>query len=315
MSRKQLGIIFGLISILLWATAASFTFWGGKALGWQFFAITAGISSICQTIVYRLMGRSLRSIWQPPAKLWLPIILGLVVYMLAYYQALSSASPRQAVGVNLINYLWPTLTILLAVFFLPGGKMTLRLAIAMLIALAGTVLANWQPIGIALSAGPADVGGNLSPWPYILAGVCAISWAGYSVTLARWRNWAKEYATAPIGVAIVAMVCLTVCLLGTGWQPMNTTQWLLVILNGVGPSAGGYLFWELALHRTDAHVLGLMGSAAPILSTVCLWGMYYIVGSDNQAGQDYPRQIVAASMVAMAVMIALTQKSQAGESA
>ena len=62
---------------------------------------------------YLAMGRSLRSVLFPPPKLWLAMIFGFVMYLLLYTTGLVTASTEaQAVGVSLMNYLWPALAIL-----------------------------------------------------------------------------------------------------------------------------------------------------------------------------------------------------------
>jgi drug/metabolite transporter (DMT)-like permease len=185
-----------------------------------------------------------------------------------------SATPREVFGVNLINYLWPVLTVLLSAWWVPGAHLTPRIAGAAALSLAGLAWANLAHVQKLLDV-PLSAAAGTPPGshllPYALAFAAALSWAAYSASLARWRSWAGGYATSPAGFLLTGLVA--------GWAhlaadtaPLDTSGrglWL-TLSYGVGPLAVGYLLWEMALARARVHALSLLGAVTPVLSTLVL---------------------------------------------
>lgn len=304
--RARRGTLLALMAIFFWSTSSSLYFWGGTRCGWQFLAVACGIGGVAQLVCYRLMNRSMRSLLMPPARLALPIALGFVIYMPLYFWAISSAAPGQAVGVSLINYLWPTLTVVLSVILVPLTRVSVRLALGVALSLAALAVANWQQVQEAFAGVPCPGGAADSPsaWPYLAAAVAALAWAAYCAVLSRWKHWADAYATAPLGFLAVAAISLTICWRTGRWSAMTPAQWAAAVFAGLGPSGAGYMLWELAIHRGRAEVLGLLGGATPILSTAWLWVMFAFFPTGEPVQQAYLRQMIAASMIAAAVLLA-----------
>jgi drug/metabolite transporter (DMT)-like permease len=288
--QKRAGLAMGGAAILLWSLSSACIVGMGKRLGvWQFLAITPVIGGALQIACHLAMGRSLRAILLPPPKLWIAIVLGYVLYMILYTQALvSSATDAQAVGVSLANYLWPTLTVLFTVWLVPGAHMHGRLAAGMVLSLAGVVLAIGRDI--------LWPGAGVSIWPYVLGCLAAVSWAVHCALMSRWRHWAQAYAAAPAGFLIVSVVAAGVCLWRGEWEPMDLRIWSGVILTAIGPWAGGYMLWELALHRAPGTTLGLFGSATPVLSTLFFLGMFAWTGGMPASGSR-PVVLLASSVL------------------
>jgi hypothetical protein len=86
-----------------------------------------------------------------------------------------------------------------------------------------------------------------------------------------------------------------------------------VILAAIGPLGGGYMLWELALHRAPGTLLGLLGSATPVLSTVCLMGMFALTGSVRAGGARYAVLLAASVLIGAAVVLGRTPIRQRGE--
>jgi drug/metabolite transporter (DMT)-like permease len=114
--------------------------------------------------------------------------------------------------------------------------------------------------------------------PYLLGLVAAVSWAMYSVFLARWRAWAKDYTSCAMGMLIAGAAALVVGFLtGESGLRVSAKGIMFILFYALGPSAAGYLLWELAVPRTNVKTLGLMGALIPILSIVwlCLFLRYF----------------------------------------
>lgn len=284
-------------AILLWSLSSPCIVFAGKQVGvWQFLGVTSLLSGLLQVVGYVALGRSLRSVLLPPPKLWFAVFLGFILYLLLYTAGLvTSRTEIQAVGVSLINYLWPTLAILFTTWLVPGEAMHRRLAIAIALSLAGVLLANSH--GVATPEASATI------WPYALAGAGAVSWAAYCALVSRWRSWAKDYAASPLGFLIVGAVAVGVCCSLHEWRPMNGRTWTVVLLTSLGPWAAAYMLWEMALHRVSSVTLGLMGTVTPVLSTLSLIGLFALTAPGCVSGTRVVILITAALMVGAAVAV------------
>ena len=284
-------------AILLWSLSSACIVFTGRQLGlWQFLTLTGLIGSLLQIAGYLCMGRSLRSILRPPPRLWIAIALGFIIYQFLFATALmTSTTETQVVGVSLMNYLWPSLTVLFTTWLVPGERMHRRLGISLALSLAGVLLASGREV--------AWSGTSASIWPYALGGLAAIAWAAYCALTSRWRLWAQDFAAAPLGFLIVSAVAATVCLWNREWQPVSSRAWAGVLVTSIGPWASGYMLWELALHRAPATTLGLLASAIPVLSTLCLMGLFALAFPVHESGAHYAVLLLASLMIGAAVAL------------
>lgn len=279
----------GGIAVLVWSSASTLIFLGAKEVGtWAFVALASLIGGAVQLLAWRWYRGGFRSALRLPWRLWAMSIPCFVAYGLLWPAAMVSATPREVFGVNLINYLWPVLTVLLSAWWVPGAHLTPRIAGAAALSLAGLAWANLAHVQKLLD-GPLSAAAGTPPGshllPYALAFAAALSWAAYSASLARWRSWAGGYATSPAGFLLTGLVA--------GWAhlaadtaPVDTSGrglWL-TLSYGVGPLAVGYLVWEMALARARVHALSLLGAVTPVLSTLVLcivlrvWPGFDVVG-------------------------------------
>ncbi|HWW02146.1 MAG TPA: EamA family transporter [Candidatus Acidoferrum sp.] len=270
-SEARLGIILGVGAVVFWSFGASLVFLGAKETGtWPFVTIASLTGGGLQMIFRRMYHGELRSALSLPWRLWLIPLVCFVVYGLVWPLALVSSNSKQVFGVSLINYLWPVLTVLFSVWWVPGVKLTSRTVAALFLAFAGLVCANLKNIGVLLWPGGTDNSlGQLLP--YGLALVAATTWGLYSAFLVRWRTWAKDYVTSPLGFILIGLVAGGV-MTKTQLVPAKVTTFgvLMTVLYGAGPLAAGYLLWELALPKARVQTLSLVAAATPILSTLLL---------------------------------------------
>jgi drug/metabolite transporter (DMT)-like permease len=300
--REWVGGLLGLAAILAWATSAAGVLWIGRQVGvWQYLAINSLIACGGQVGFYCLLGRSPRSLFVMPPRLWALAALGFVFYSLCYVGGLVAArSDAQAVGVSLMNYLWPVLTVVGCLFLVPGSRLSARLGVALAVALLGLVVANGQEIHRARLHGAA--------LPYLLGGLAGAAWALYSALIARWREWGQRYATAPAGFLMIGVVGAAGCLLTREWRTVDARMWLAFLYVGLVPNAAGYMLWELALHRAPATRLGLMGAAAPVLSTLCLLALFALTGQARTVPAHWATLLLGAGLVAAAVLLVSIKK-------
>ena len=271
-SSGRLGLIFGLVAVLFWSFGAALVFFGAQQTGtWPFVTLASLVAGGLQLTSRRIYRGELGTAIRLPRRLWLGPVLCFVVYGLAWPLALVGSTTRQVVGVSLINYLWPVLTVLLSVWCVPGVRLTPRIILALLLAMAGLGLANYQPIQTLLSGAGGQAPTLRHFLPYVLATLAAVTWAIYSALLARWRSWAANYITSPVGFVLIGVVG-GVVLLATGTVPKQMTGLgtLITLFYGAGPLAVGYLLWELALGKARVQTLSLIAAITPVLSTLLL---------------------------------------------
>lgn len=271
-SSARLGLFLGMVAVVFWAFGASLVYFGAQQTGtWPFVTLASLVGGVLQLICRRVYRGELVTAIRLPWRLWLGPVLCFVVYGLAWPFALVSSTTRQVVGVSLINYLWPVLTVLFSVWWVPGVRLTPRIILALLLAMAGLGLANFKPLEALLSGASGQAPTLRLFLPYALATVAAITWAVYSALLVRWRSWAANFITSPLGFILIGIFGGLV-MLATGTVPrkMTTLGTALTIFYGAGPLAIGYLLWEIALSKARVQALSLVAAITPVLSTLLL---------------------------------------------
>lgn len=182
--------------------------------------------------------------------------LGLFGYHFLYFTAFR-LGPNASTG--LIAYLWPLFIVLFS-GLLPGERLRWPHVAGALIALSGAAL-----IVLTARTGPDGV----SVPALMLAFLCALTWAGYSVLSRRLGAMPTESVTifclATAALSIVAHLLLE----KTVW-PTDTRGWVSVLALGVGPVGAAFFTWDIGMKRGDIQLLGVLSYAAPLLSTLAL---------------------------------------------
>lgn len=301
------GVLLGGAAIVAWSVSSAMIVLGIEHCGvWQFITLSCLFSGALQVPLYALvMKKNVRQVLLLSSRMWLLAGLGFVLYLIALNVALAIASGTQKLGVNLMNFLWPTLTVVFAVLLVPGTKVTWRLGASTALALAGLGVACWGDV-VRVFGGGAASSGALGLVPYALGVVAAGAWALYSTLVARWRGEARNYATSPAGFLATAAVAAAITTALGQWRAIDGPAWIALIIYSVMTGALGYMFWELALHRAPARILGLMGAATPILSTLMLiltMAVFPLVGQARSP--DYANLMLGAAMVAGGVIVSV----------
>ena len=196
--------------------------------------------------------------WRVPLKTFAVGLLGMFVYHLLLIMAFRRA---QAVEVNMINYLWPLLIVLLSPVILQGYGLRFNHIAGALIGFSGA--------GLIFSGGHFSLN-YASLNGYLLAAGAAISWALYSLLTKR----VKPFSSFAVGGFLLASGLLALGLFfasssitRTPFPTASPTEWLLLLLLGVGPNGVAFFLWDAALKRGDPRQLGTLTYLTPILST------------------------------------------------
>ena len=97
-----------------------------------------------------------------------------------------AASSTQTVELSMVNYLWPSLTVLLNSTAMRGARGFARALPGAAVATVGVMLAIGGDAGLDAGVVAADISSN--PLPFALALAAAFAWASYSVVTPRITN-------------------------------------------------------------------------------------------------------------------------------
>lgn len=198
--------------------------------------------------------------WRAPLKVFAVGVAGIFGYHFLYFRAFAHAP---AVEVNLINYLWPLLIVVLSPLVLSGYRLGPRHVLGALLGLAGAALIA---TGGRFSLQAQYLSG------YLLAAATALTWALYSLLTKRLPRFSTE---------TVGAFCLISGLLAwnayflAGGSPAEMASlppgaWLALVLVGLGPMGAAFYLWDAALKRGDPRVIGSLAYLTPLLSTLNL---------------------------------------------
>lgn len=299
-SASRLGGSLCFSAILIWSFSATLLRFGVVSLGsWQFVGIVCIISGFLHLLFRQVQYGEFRNAFYLPVKLWLITIFGFVLYMLSFPLAIATCkTDNEVCAVTLINYLWPTLTVLLGVILVPNTRFSWKLVLAILLTFTGLILPNFHRIPQLFTEFSTSSDQSLLRrlLPYFLAFTGAVSWAFYSALLSRWRNWAQHYTSCAPGMLITGIIATTVGYFNhSPIERLTTGELIVMLLYALGPSATGYLLWEFAVPRTNIKTLGLMGSLTPVLSIfwLCIF-LRYLPGWEV---------VIAAIMVSLGILL------------
>ncbi len=245
-------VLLALASILVWSTLALFT--SQTASLPPLFSVGAALGIGGLAGLFRIRD------WRIP-----PVTLAVGVGGIFGYHALLFAAFRlaPAVEVNLINYLWPLLIVVLSPVYLRGFELRPGHAVGALLGLAGAVLV----------VGGGRLSLDLSSLPgHLMAAAAAFLWATYSLLTKR---------VPPFSTGAVGLFCLISGALSLGlWAglelaaegsvrlpPMTGREAIFLVFLGLGPMGLAFYTWDAALKLGDPRVIGSLAYLTPLLST------------------------------------------------
>lgn len=243
----------GFSAVLMWSLLALFTIGSAPVPPLLLNAICFGIGGLIGLVWTLRQGFSvLRGVgW----KVYAFGTIALFGYHFLYFTAFR-LSPTAETG--LIAYLWPLFIVLLS-GLLPGEHLRAPHVIGALVAFAGAAL---------IVLGRADEGGG-SALGLMLAFLCALTWAGYSVLSRRLGAVPTESVTVFCLATAVLSGVAHLMLEPTVW-PTGALGWAAVLALGIGPVGAAFFTWDVGMKKGDIQLLGVASYAAPLLSTLAL---------------------------------------------
>jgi drug/metabolite transporter (DMT)-like permease len=241
----------------LFAALAAIALWGVLAAlslqlrGWPPFLLAGAallVGSLCS--IHRL------GAWRVPGRALALGVYGLFGFHFLLFVALRLAPPVEA---NLVNYLWPLLTVVLAPVVLPGVHLRPRHVVAATLGFGGAaLLVTGGKLGFA---GEHALG-------YAAALGSALVWSTYSLATKRFA--ALPTATIGLYCAVSGALALAChCLFEPRYVPrLAELPWLVAL--GLGPMGAAFFLWDHALKRGDPRAIGSLAYLTPLLSTLVL---------------------------------------------
>lgn len=296
----------GLMAILLWSFMA-----GTVRIVSENFGATLG-SALIYTVggILLLMFRRPAPIREFPKKYLIIGGLLFVFYESSISLSLGLASTdASSVEVSLVNYLWPTMMVLLSAGVSHRKHAVVKVLPGAIVATAGVVLAVGGNSGLDWHAAVQHIAAN--PLPYALAFVGALAWSVYAVFTPAMSHGVDGTSLFFPCVAVALWIIHFAS--GQGWpaEPPSLVAWLFVLI-AAAAIGGGYACWGLwhsawvygaagycvlchagAVHRGQCGVAGfgavaavlvwraaggrrigaqLLGQCAQIAGWLCSWG-------------------------------------------
>ncbi|MCL5278866.1 MAG: aromatic amino acid DMT transporter YddG [Planctomycetes bacterium] len=260
----------GLAAIVLW----SMTFAVARSLSERIGPLTAG------ACVY-LLGGVLHLLWLMRQGTAVRQVLSLsrryvwgcgflfVFYTVVTYVAIGSAADRrQVLEIGLINYLWPTATILLSLVVL-NKHANLLLLPGTALALAGEFLALTQGAQVSWSSFRGHLQTNPVAYACALAG--ALAWALYSTLARRWSRPGGGGAVA-LFLPATGLALLILRLFSaepSAWSGRAAGEAVVLAVGTVL----GYGLWDMAMRQGNLLFVAACSYFTPLLSTFvsCLY--------------------------------------------
>lgn len=173
----------------------------------------------------------------------------------------------QTMEVGMVNYLWPTLTIIFAILF-NGQKARWWIAPGAVLSFCGIywILGNGQ---VAIGSFVEHI--KLNPVSYILALGSALTWSAFS---SMTRAWSKSENISTVVFFFDILIFGSFWAMGVGGSPEITLFGVLnVVLGGLAMGVA-YAAWTHGMSYGNITVLAIASYFTPVLS--CLFASVWI---------------------------------------
>lgn len=186
-----------------------------------------------------------------------------VAYEICLALALAMANSRQqAVEMLVINYLWPALTVLLAVIT-SKKKTSILVYPSILVAFLGVAWSISGEQGLSITQIAANVATN--PITYLMAFTGAFLWSIYCNLTKRIAKGQNAITVFFIMTAI--SLWLKYALSDEVMSPMTFDSFGLLLISGVAMGSG-YALWNYAIIGGNMVLLATLSYFTPVLSTI-----------------------------------------------
>ena len=257
MKNTNKATLTGLVAILLWSSIVGLIRSVSELLGPTGGA--AMLYSVASVFLLLSVGYTRPSEFPRRYLLWGSVLF--VTYELCLALSIGHASTaRQAIEVGMVNYLWPTFTIVAAIVF-NGQKSNLLIVPGFLLSVAGICWVLGGEQGFDLAGTVANVRGN--PLSYGLAFAGALIWAAYCTVTARSAQ-GKNGVTL-FFLLVSASLWIKYLLQGGGHMAFSAEA-VMYLLLAAGAMGLGYGAWNVGILHGNVTILAGASYFIPVLS-------------------------------------------------
>lgn len=185
-------------------------------------------------------------------------------FCLSYAIALTTTE-RQAIEVSILNYLWPTFTIIALIF---SGEFEFKWSIFLGLSLSflGVGYIQFGSTGFELAPLLENFKGN--PWVYILALCGAIIWAIYCVVTRKYKI--QQNPIAFYFLIISLLMWIKFFSFGGSISALQQLNWIsgLYVFLAAFTLGLGYAAWNIGIVKGNISILVACSYFTPILSSI-----------------------------------------------
>lgn len=258
-STRKHATLIGLIAVILWSTMVGLIHSVSELLG-----PLGGIAMIYSSAAAILI--TTLGVPKINALPWKYVCIGgflFVAYEISFAMAIGYANNgTQAIEVNIINYLWPCLTIVFAIIF-NKQRATLLIIPGLAFSLLGVCWVLGGETGLDLSVMMSNIKSNT--FSYTLAFAGAFIWAAYcTVTskLAEGKNGITLFF-------ILTAVILWIKFFLSGDAALNFSMRAIIYVLAAGCAVGfGYASWNFGILHGNVSILASASYFTPVLSSL-----------------------------------------------
>lgn len=255
---KQKATLTGLIAIVLWSTMVGLIRGVSEGLGPVGGA--AAIYSLSGLLLIFTVG--FPDIRRFPLKYLIAGSVLFVSYEICLALSLGYAATRhQAIEVGMVNYLWPSLTILFAILF-NGQKTNWIIVPGLLLALTGVC---WV-LGGENGLNPGEIINNIttSPLSYFLAFLGAFIWATYCTVT---NKYARGFNGITIFVLLTALSLWLYYFLSPQPEMQFSTPVVIKLFSAALTLGFAYAAWNVGILHGNVTVMAMGSYFTPVLSS------------------------------------------------
>ncbi|WP_312946158.1 aromatic amino acid DMT transporter YddG [Superficieibacter sp.] len=255
-TRNKMTLV-GLLAIVLWGSLVGLI--RSVSEGFGPVGGAAMIYTVASAILFFTVGFPRLSTFPRRYLLWGSLLF--VTYELCLSLSIGYASSgRQAIEVSMVNYLWPSFTLVAAILF-NKQRASLLIFPGVLISMLGIFWVLGGDKGLDLAATLANIEDN--PLSYGLAFAGAVIWAAYSIVTAK-------YADGKNGITfffmLVAVALWGKYLLSGGGEMIFSARSLIALALAASAMGFGYAAWNIGILHGNVTVLAGASYFTPILS-------------------------------------------------
>lgn len=175
-----------------------------------------------------------------------------------------ASTAASSVEVSLVNYLWPTMMVLLSASVSARHHAVIRVLPGAIVATVGVALAVGGNSGLDWHAAAAHIADN--PLPYLLAFCGAFAWSVYAVFTPAWSEGVDGTSLFFPCVAVALWIIHFASGQGLPDHMPGPVAWLFVLL-AAASIGGGYACWGYGILHGSMERLAIASYATPVLST------------------------------------------------